>query len=115
MRTTFSDYQPGHVQRVDLRVMVGHSDATPTRPAHSMLRIHGTDIETVTAIVVLFVDGFDDLDMVGIEPCSPVHGCAHSYWRGPSRLTTEHVLTALTALAGLTGSPTLPYAKPISE
>jgi hypothetical protein len=114
LRQVFSDYRPGHPTPVDLRIVLGHDDGTPFTAASSLMRIHGTGVQTLAALAVLAHDGFVDWDLVDVDLCSERFGCTHSYWRGPAHVTQEHVLTALTTLVGIGGNTRLPYAEPIT-
>ncbi len=113
IRTTFSDYRPGHTRPVDLRIVVGYDDGSAFLAPSTLLRIHGTGCQTLAAIGVLARDGYRDLDLLLVETCSERFHCTHSYWRGPARLTAEAVLAALTTLAGIGGTTNVPYAEPL--
>lgn len=114
LRTSFSDYRPGHTRPVDLRVAMGHDTGSAFVPASNLLRIHGTGMQTMALLAVLVRDGYGDLDMIDVDVCSdaitnyPI--CTHSYWRAPVTLMPDVVLAAVTAVPG---GDAVPYIDPM--
>ncbi len=113
LRTTFSDYRPGHTEPVSVRVVLGHDYGSLFLTPSTLLRIHGTGMQTLAVIGVLAKDGYRGLDLVHVDLCSELFLCTHSFWRGPAHLTTQAVLAALTTLAGIGGTTNVPYAEPL--
>jgi hypothetical protein len=114
LRTTFSDYRPGHRTPIDLRVAMGHDLGTAFVSPCNLLRIHGTGLQTLALLAALARDGFIDLTLLDVDLCSDQVSdqlpCTHSYWRAPVTLMPDAVLAALAALPG----DTIPYAEPIN-
>ena len=114
LRTAFGNYRPGHREPVPVRVVAGYDAESVLLAPASLLRIHGTGMQTLAVIGVLARDGYRNLDLLDVDPCSDLYGCTHSFWRGPARLNTEAVLAALTTLAGIGGTLNVPYAEPFT-
>lgn len=114
LRTTFTDYRPGHLHPVDLRVAMGHDLGSAFVPPSNLLRIHGTGLQTLALIAALAFDGFADLHLLDADLCSDTvpdqQPCTHSYWQAPVTLMPDVVLAALAALPG---GDTVPYAETI--
>jgi hypothetical protein len=105
--------QPGHVERVDVRLYMSYPDAAFNRECVAFY-LHGTDNQLCLVVDAIIADGWEPLTYFDPEPCQPAFGCMHLITIHAGHPDITAVAAALSLLTGIDGSDNVPWFMPIA-